>query len=209
MAVKAVASITGCTAAVNQTSQHANLAAQNVQLAVDQFGEALKNWESYVLGLHVSTRYERVVSVCWAFPLLGGGSLCPCKRQGLSISTMHLLRHCLLDSDIWCAGVVHTSCGQTIPVRTGADCDHAQQRLACAGGLHRYQGRSPRKRAERRCSWSGGVIVVVAAASHDYAGRHAGDSWRYSCGHGVGHSTGDQRKRFIERPNSRESRMRN
>ena len=48
MAVKAMASITGAAAAANQTSAYANLAAQNVDLAVDQFNNAMANWESYV-----------------------------------------------------------------------------------------------------------------------------------------------------------------
>jgi len=36
MAMKAMASITGATAAANQTTQYANLTAQNVKLALEQ-----------------------------------------------------------------------------------------------------------------------------------------------------------------------------
>ncbi|CAD7965663.1 unnamed protein product [Amoebophrya sp. A25] len=55
MAVKAMASITGAAAAANQTSQYANLAAQNVDLAIDQFNNAMANWESYIYGAPVSS----------------------------------------------------------------------------------------------------------------------------------------------------------
>lgn len=55
MAVKAMASITSAAAAANQTSSYANLAAQNVDLAIDQFNNAMANWESYIYGTPVSS----------------------------------------------------------------------------------------------------------------------------------------------------------
>ncbi|CAD7925742.1 unnamed protein product [Amoebophrya sp. A120] len=55
MAVKAMASINSAAAAANQTSSYANLAAQNVDLAIDQFNNAMANWESYIYGTPVSS----------------------------------------------------------------------------------------------------------------------------------------------------------
>ncbi len=48
MAVKSMASMTSAVSAANSTSEFANLAAQNVELAIGEFNNAMANWESYV-----------------------------------------------------------------------------------------------------------------------------------------------------------------